>query len=118
CALGAPLSAAAGLSCALATAARIAALRLRLGRHVVGAVAEVVELVVEELLGVTLRRQCQRGERFAGLARLVLLVLLRLLAGFALALAAATLALLALAVARFSVGPGFVPGLVARFVGA
>src|SRR5690606_38497560 len=73
---------------------------------------------VEELLGVTLRRQCQRGERFAGLARLVLLVLLRLLAGFALALAAATLALLALAVAAFSVGLGFVLGLVARLVGA
>src|SRR5690606_14061262 len=119
CALGPPLSALAALSAALrttlATAARIAALRLRLGRHIVGAVAEVVELVVEELLGVTLRRQCQRGERLAGLARLVLL---RLLAGFALALAAATLALLALAVARFRVGPGFVPGLVARFVGA
>src|SRR5690606_34982848 len=83
--------------------------------------AEVVVLVVEELLGIALRRQLQRrGRCFAGLARLVRLVRLRLLAalGLALALAATALALLALTLAGLAVGLGLVLGLVARLVGA
>ena len=72
-ALGASLSAPAGLSCALTTAALIAALRLRLGRHVVGAVAEVVVVVVEELFRVAVR---WRGGRLLGRLRLTLLTFL------------------------------------------